>query len=206
MKQKEHYTIAISGASGSGKSYLISKLKQKLNATSIHFGDYVESFSDESEDFQTWLEEGPDLNLWKTPRFTEDIKILLEGRSISPPNSTELQQSAKYILVEEPTGRERDEVAQFIDFVVFIDTPLEVCLANRIKSDIADFKYSENDNAHAFIDYLDEDLDNYLYYYWPIYQAVNQRVMDNCDFLIDGLKEIDVLADQVVEFIEEFAP
>jgi uridine kinase len=44
---------------------------------------------------------------------------------------------AKYIIFEGPLGRVHQKTGQSIDYLVFIDTPLEVGLARMVLRDIA---------------------------------------------------------------------
>jgi uridine kinase len=40
---------------------------------------------------------------------------------------------SKYILLEEPSGRERGEIREYIDLVVYVDVPQDVCVARLIE-------------------------------------------------------------------------
>jgi hypothetical protein len=43
---------------------------------------------------------------------------------------------SEFIVIEEPMGRERAEMASLIDFVAVIETPLEIALTRRLLRDI----------------------------------------------------------------------
>jgi len=81
--------VAISAISGGGKSTLTRSLVPLLgNAITLHFDDYTSAYfssSSHPDDFRCWLEEGADLNAWKTPQLIEDLRALRQGKSIVLP-------------------------------------------------------------------------------------------------------------------------
>ncbi len=127
MTQSSHYVIAISSVAGGGKTTLVKRTTELLCGTALFFDDYdsVSNYPDEKR----WLKDGADMNEWKTPQFAKDLSALRSGNSIVSPINGNTILPSEFIIIEEPTGRERIEMASLIDFVVVINTPLEIALA-----------------------------------------------------------------------------
>src|SRR2546430_16937481 len=70
----KRYVIAISGASGTGKSTLVKALVQTLgNAVPLYFDDYkpqIVATSHYPIDLVKWVADGADPNAWETPQLS----------------------------------------------------------------------------------------------------------------------------------------
>src|SRR3712207_3235913 len=131
--QAEVAVIAVAGPSGSGKTTLVQYLAVLLgHATQVYFDDYA-VVSTYPADMAHWLATGADPNQWQTPRLAEDVQALRAGSAVVHPDGTTVLQPTRYIVMEEPFGRERREMAPLIDFVAVIDVPLEIALARRLR-------------------------------------------------------------------------
>lgn len=200
-EQLPSFVVAISGTSGSGKTSLVQKVTGLLeDAVSFYFDDYA-SVSKYPSNFSEWVKEGADLNQWETPQLFEDLQALRNGKFISLPDNKGVIKTARFIVMEEPFGRERARMNELIDFVVFINVPLEVALARRLLRD-AEWCLSEK-NPEYLAAYLKEYLTGYLSGATrEMYLEVNARVLKNCDLVLDGVKSLDELADEIVAAIK----
>jgi uridine kinase len=200
-KRSPSFVIAISGPSGAGKTSLVQKVTSLLeDAISFYFDDYA-SVSKYPSNFSEWIEEGADPNQWKTPQLLKDLQRLRSGEAISLPTHKGMIKAATFIVMEEPFGKERSEMSGLIDFVACIDLPLEVALARRLLRDI-EWCVSERDPAYLAA-YLKEYLTGYLRGATrEMYLEVNARVLENCDLVLDGVKPLDELADEIVAAIK----
>jgi uridine kinase len=191
------YVIAIGGASGAGKTTLVNRVASLLgDATTLFFDNYA-TVSTYPADMSAWVLSGADPNAWQTPQLAADLLALRGGQSIVSPSGGTPRESAKYIVVEEPFGRERQAMRGAIDLVAIIDVPLEVALARRIRRNLHS-AVAQNSGS----EYLRE-LDQYLAAYLEgqvreLYQVVTSRALQSCDVILDGLKPIEVLAEQIV--------
>jgi uridine kinase len=152
------------------------------------------------------------VNNWKTPQFARDLATLRRGESIiSPKDGTHLQPS-EFIVVEEPMGRGRVEMAPLIDFVAVIDTPLEIALARRLLRDTSGITMEEISQAtqeqlaegiERISNYLRHFLNEYLYVARDVYITVLAQVRKNCDLVLDGMRPVDELAQQLVSAVKD---
>lgn len=195
------FVIAIGGPSGSGKTTLVDRIVSLLgDATTLFFDDYA-SVSTYPSDFGEWIREGANPNESMTPRFATDLIALRQGQPVSPPGGAARRESARYIVVEEPFGRERQEMREAIDLVAIVDLPLEVALARRIRRNIQ----AGLEDSAASVECL-QSLDQFLNAYLdgPLregYLVINHRALATCDLILDGMKPIEELAEQVVQAV-----
>lgn len=193
------FVIAIGGPSGSGKSTVVNRTARLLgDATTLFFDDYA-AVSTYPSDFGAWIRDGANPNEWQTPRFAGDLLALRQGRPILPPGGAVRREPARYIVVEEPFGRARREMSEAIDLVAIIDLPLEVALARRIRRNIR----SAIDDSAASVEclrslnqFLDAYLDGQIR---EGYLVINRLALATCDVILDGMKPIEEMAEQVVQ-------
>ncbi|MBD2101659.1 P-loop NTPase fold protein [Leptolyngbya sp. FACHB-261] len=200
-QQSPSFVVAISGPSGSGKTSLVQKVTSLLkDAVSFYFDDYA-SVSKYPSNFSEWIREGADPNQWETPQLLEDLQALRHGKSIFLPDNKGLIKTASFIVMEEPFGRERAKMNELIDFVACISLPLEVALARRLLRDI---EWCLNERNQEYLTaYLKEYLTGYLNGSTrEMYLEVNARVLKNCDLVLNGVKSLDELANEIVSAIK----
>lgn len=195
------FVIAIGGPSGSGKSSVVNRTARLLgDAVTLFFDDYA-SVSTYPNDIGAWIRDGANPNEWKTPRFAMDLIALRQGQPIAPPGGALRREAARYIVVEEPFGRERQEMREAIDLVAIVDLPLEVALARRIRRNIQPALEDSAASAECLRSlgqFLDAYLDRQIR---EAYMVINRIALATCDVILDGLKPIDELAEQVAQAV-----
>ena len=197
------FVIAVAGPSGAGKSTAVRNLVARLgNAAALYLDDY-EATSTYPEMAQ-WLADGADQNQFQTPRLSADLRALRAGAAITLPHSGEIVQPARVILVEEPFGRERAEMADMIDFVVCVDLPLEIALARKLLRMLG--FYLAEQTSDAFAKHLQLFLPWYVEAGRELYARVQQRVLRQCDLIADGMLPADALADTIAGAIRSRLP
>ncbi|MGL5351891.1 MAG: hypothetical protein ACRDA5_01050 [Clostridium sp.] len=168
--------IAVGAVSGGGKTTVINELLKKLPlAKAIYFDDY--DFEECPEDFSKWVQSGADYNAWNTEILAKDIEILLDERNLN------------YILLDYPFAYKNHKIEHYIDFAIFIDTPLDIAMARRILRDTID----------KTTDILKEDLSHYLSNGRTPYLEMIKTIKPNSDFIIDGSLSIEEITNGIIE-------
>lgn len=171
--------VAISGASGCGKTSVVKYLAEHLNCPYILFDDYTDPDT-YPHNMKNWLEDGADVSQIKTPRLTEALHKLI-------PKAT-----SDYVFIEEPFGRCRPAIAELIDLVVLLDLPLELCLSRVIKRHI---KHSTNDPSDSIAGYLTKYDDHMR----DIYEAATNQVRLCSDLTIYDVMSIGQTAEFIIK-------
>ncbi len=162
--------IAISGASGSGKTTIIKQLAKDFNCSFLLFDDHT-SKDTYPQNMKVWFENGADVSLIKTPDFVISLTALISSST------------SRYIFIEEPFGKERDSMSALIDYVVLLDQPLELCLTRIIKRHVD--KPQSNSLKH-----IANFLDNYEEYLRNVYISAVEQVKSNSDLIIDEVLSV----------------
>ena len=158
--------VAISGASGSGKTTQVKILAEHFNCPFQLFDDYVDEHT-YPKDMKTWLHKGANLSELKTPGFITALETM------------KLDNAYPYVFIEEPFARCRTSIAPYIDVVVFLDTPLEICLSRVIKRNI---NTPNDDSANQVLNYLAK-YDDHLR---DIYIETAGQAKSTSDLVVDG--------------------
>ena len=190
------YVIAIAGYSGAGKSTLIENLVLRLGHANELSLDSYRSTSVYPEAAR-WIEDGADPNAFKMPRLRRGCLRTQEWQIHNHPESGVEIQPRPYLLLEEHFGRGRDAIRELIDFVVYLDTPLEVAYIRKLarKTDFLPWE----DDPPVFIEHLRENMEWYQRVGRRFYLAVGESVRKDCELLVNGLLPNEEIADQVME-------
>ncbi|TGB03631.1 hypothetical protein [Halobacillus salinus] len=177
MTRKSTMVIAIASVSGGGKTTIASCLKGKLpNSKTIYFDDYD---IDGPKDIIKWIDNGCNPDDWDLSPLIRDIKQLFA-------------ESRDYIILDFPFAYLHSNTSNFIDFAVFIDTPLDIALARRINRDF------KSGSAQDII----LDLDNYVAKGRRGYLNMLDTTKPNSDLIVDGtlptFEVADIITREVV--------
>lgn len=174
--EKRRLVIAIAAVSGGGKTTIVRKLLEELpHSKALFFDDY--DFNG-PKDIIEWVDNSGNPNEWDLTPFITDIKKSL----------AELPQ---YIFLDYPFAYLHHKVGEFIDFAVFIDTPLDIALARRI---IRDYKSSSTN--HIML-----ELENYLLRGRRGYLHMLETTKKNSDLIVDGSLSIQEIINVIIQSI-----
>jgi len=162
--------IAISGASGSGKTTIVKQLAKVFNCPFLLFDEHTNKDT-YPQNMKDWYDDGANVSLISTPDFVISLSAL-----ISSDNS-------RYVFIEEPFGKERDSMSALIDYVVLLDQPLELCLTRIIKRHVDKPQSNSLNNIANF-------LDKYEQYLRDIYKLTVEQVKGNSDLIIDEVLSV----------------
>lgn len=105
-----------------------------------------------------------------------------------------------WVIVEEPFGKCRIAISGLIDYVVCIDIPLEIAFARTVKR--AALAVPKNVEISLLLKNLVEFVDQYISVGRDTYALVNKNVMQECDLIVDGTKDAEILANEIVGVIQ----
>lgn len=181
--------IGISGVGGSGKTTLVEALGKVLKATTVLWDDY-DPLSQGPDDYIAWYENSRDCNDWKYDALAETLSSLKHGKTVFCPATRRELAPTEYVIFDAPLGRKHEATGQWIDLLVFLDTPPDIALARRIIRDYHASKGSEDKD-------IVEELEHYLAKARPVYmESYNGK--EECDLLLDGSLSLEMLESQVL--------
>lgn len=186
------YVIAIAGPPGSGKSTLAHALAQALGGAGVlEFDRYEQATARSVDELARWLQEGADFNALAAPGLREDLERLKAAES-----------SPKYLLFEMPLGREHAQTAHLIDFLIWIDLPLDVALARKLHQISSTALHSPTPGEHGkALAWLHGYLDGYLSVVREVLLVQHNRVRSGADVFVDGTADFPRLVAQMAEII-----
>lgn len=174
--------VTVSGASGAGKTTVVKLLAKKLHCDFLLFDDYANQDSYPG-DMKKWLAAGANVSAIKTPGFVSALQGLI------------LNSTSDYIFIEEPFGKERNTIAPFIDYVVLLDQPLDLCLMRIIKRHTEHPRSSSLNSISCFLDKYEDHLrESYI-------ATVNQ-VRNNSDLIVNEVLSAKATTNMISEWLK----
>lgn len=168
--------IGISGISGAGTTTTTKALGKLLHATTIFWDDF-DFISQAPDDYVEWFKNSGDYADWKYPALENTLQELKSGRDIKHPATGQILVSTPLIIFDSSLGRKHEATGRFIDFLVHLDTSMDVALARRL---IRDYREKKNTMASEILD----ELEWYLELGRPLFDATAFK--EAADFLVNG--------------------
>ena len=165
--------IGIAGPAGSGKSTVVKALHAAIpDSSTLFFDSYPIQMP---KDLQGWLIDGANFNEWKAPALVAALDDLVKVSDV--------------VIFEAPLGRAHAATCAFINYLVFLDVPLEIALAR--------FAGRELEKGSSGVSMLSNYLGLYEVVLRDVYAAQRDQVMPEADVILDGRQDVDALVGEI---------
>lgn len=195
--------VAILGASGSGKSHLVASLAPEMLGVTVsvlRVDDYYRDLANLSfEDRDAINFDHPDAIEFE--RLVNDLASLRSGEEVKTPvyDFTQHTRSAlslsvppaDIILLEGVLAMSNPAIRALVDYTIFVDTPLELCLARRIDRDAIQRGRSEA----SVRDFWESRA-------MPMFAQFVAPWLSEADLVIDGSEAIDEELSRIGEWLQ----
>lgn len=196
--------VAVAAPIGGGKSALVYGLAAALGgAATLHFDDYELATRQSPEQLARWIAAGADFNSLRAPGFADALHSLGRGETIADRAGGEPIRPTRFLVLEMPLGRAYAETAELIDYLVWVDTPLDLALARNLRS-LTVAALAENADPPGFLRWLDAYLGQYMDQVRLILELQRTRVAPAADLVLDGTRTQAELIAEAASRIGEF--
>jgi uridine kinase len=173
--------IAIAAPPGGGKTTLARLLSARLGAPALCYDDYEQITRLGPAEIEAWLDRGAPPDEVPMPHFAEAMLALKEG-------------AARHAIVDFMLARAHQPTARLIDWLVWIDTPLDIALARTLHQQVFLARKAPQE-AWRFVSWLDGYLDSYARVMRRGYQVQLATVRPHADLVLDGMLPPEQLAE-----------
>lgn len=201
------YVIAIAGPVGAGKTTLAQAVAHQLADAAMLQFDHYERITEQSiEQVRDWVQGGADLDAIAIPGLAEALQALKAGRAVVDPLTGATIPSRKYILFETQFGRRHAATGRYIDLMIWVDTPLDVALARKVRQFAAALEGSDPAEARRFATWLHEYMGNYVDVVAGLLRMQKESVGAGADLVVDGAREVSALQQEIADLVRERLP
>jgi uridine kinase len=203
MVRDMNYVVAVAAPIGGGKTSLVTEIANGLHDAAIVRFDHYENLTEQSVDqLIQWMENGADADAFRFPGLRRDLEKLKRGESVVDPLTYVKVPSKKYIIFEMPLGREHKETAEYIDLLLWVEIPLDIALARKLREFTGDcVRRYDQVRQKDFIIWLDAYLENYLKAVGNILRIQKERVSVKADIIVDGTKDLETMTRYSIKMI-----
>jgi uridine kinase len=190
--QRTATVISIASPPGGGKTTLSRLLSARLHdAPILHYDDYEALTRRSPAEIERWLDDGAPLDEIPVPGYVEKLTSLKAA-------------GTAHVVVDGPLGRAHPPTAAMIDFLFFIDTPLDIALARVVRKQATLAAHTpDRDGARKFAGWLEGYLDNYARFMRRSYVMQRALVLPQADRVLDGALTPDRLAEAMLGTLAE---
>ncbi len=188
------HVVAVCGPIGGGKTSVVRGLVRQLgDAVAIHMDSYERMTSAQIDDVARWAERGADVEQLPVPLLAEHLRALRRGETVSDPARGAPIEPRKYIVLETQFGRQHKSTGEQIDLLIWIDTPLDLALARKLKAFTGDALRERAEAGRERLAWLDGYLANYLALVRRLMLLQEARVRPQADVVLDGGGELEAI-------------
>lgn len=181
------HVVAVAGPAGGGKSTLVQALAAALPGSPVVPIDRYQKITEQPiREIVRWMERGADFNEFSIPGLASDLQELKLGNH-------------KYVLFETHFGRAHGDSGRFIDFMVWLDTPLDVALGRNVMDLVSPLLHSKDSIfVQERLGSIQRHLASYLQDLRRLRLFQRERVAKDADLVLDGTMSLDAMVEQVL--------
>lgn len=187
--------IAVAAPIGGGKSALVTALAQALDETvTLRFDDYEQATRKSVDELAQWLADGADFNRLEAPGLADALAVLCDGGPLAVGGNTVKQN----LVFEMPLGRAWSATAARIDHLVWIDSPLDIALARRIREISSDLLRHDAQDARRGLAWIDNYLSHYISVIHHVLERQRKTVLPQADLILDAFASVETNVQKIV--------
>lgn len=193
-----NHVIAVAGPPGGGKTSLVQGLVARLgDACAIHMDSYERMTREPIGRVERWAERGADFDELEVPLLGEHLRRLKGGEPVVEPAGGTTIAPRKYVVFETQFGRAHGATGALIDLLIWVDTPLDLALARRLKALCAEaLREGREGAARERLAWMDGFLANYVALVRRLLLMQCARVRPQADIVVDGSGELEDMVRQ----------
>jgi uridine kinase len=182
--------LGLSGIPGAGKTTLTLQLRRHFAQARVVYYDRYQPLTRMSEaEVRDWFNRGGDPNEFDHSELVDELRRETRIQPGMPPSSP--------VVFETPFGRLHRSTGAFIDFLVWIDTPLDIALSRAILAFTCEALRDKTPNgASNFIKWQRQYMTNYPLVR-SMYLAQREKIAPTADLVLDGNHTPEVLAEHI---------
>jgi uridine kinase len=124
--------IAITGCMGSGKTTLVHHLHQLIPGSAVLFEDHFQTMTQmDLAELEQWKDRGSSIGELNLNGFDRAIREAVGASGNLRAKEPKLL-PPKLLIIESQFGRAHPSLADLVDYQIWIDAPLDLCLARKI--------------------------------------------------------------------------
>ena len=175
MENKQCVVISIYSPSGGGKTTIVHALTERMpNAKALYFDDRNYDSDSGITDICQWYDEGADVNRFDLRLLASDIEQCMK-------------EGFAYVFLDYPFGHRHELISKHLDLSIFIDTPLDIAFARRLRRDYADKTARE----------ILEETDFYLQKGRSVYLHGSKMARIDAGMVVDGSLTVDEIVSEI---------
>jgi uridine kinase len=188
--------IAVASGVGGGKSTLARALARALGERDVLVFDHFEQITPRPPtEIRQWMLSGADPDELSVSGLAQALHALKAGHAVCDPMTHADLLAERHVIFEAPFGRWHTGSGVHIDLLVWIDTPLDIALARKLRQLLGSFE-APADTLKAW---LSDYLTNYLDLVESLLRLQLERVRPNADIVVDGLQTPEDMARSIVK-------
>lgn len=207
-----HPIIAVCGPPGSGKSTFAKALATALDAVVIDM-DHYQTFTDDSLDevianLSDTTDSDDFYSRFEIPQLSEDLQQLQQGMAVSiasqsdtPPKTV---QATGDIVFETHFGRAHPSSGQLIDFLIWLDCPLDIAMARKLGGFLTDFISGDALDHRDQMVWLNQYIQQYQSGVRNMLDIQQRAIPNHADLRLEAHKPIEEMLERALTALDQW--